>query len=281
MRRQISTLRTFCPENLYFHIDGPRKESTFDSELIQECLKAIEGIDWKTSVKVLRRSQNLGCKEAVVSALEWVFESEENAIVLEDDIDFDISFITFSQINLVKNKENNNFLAICGYNPIVNQQFQESNKITNLVSIYPSLWGWATWKKKWQDNYDKNPKLSLLIVIKLLKNNNYNLLFTCLLLIHVIRIKLGKLDTWDYQVIVSSSLNQKRFIYPTKSLTSNLGFREDATHTKTPLGKIEIRNESNRNKYEKEFDKIYRKMHIKIFFVLLINKVSTLTSNLR
>ena len=272
MRRQINALRKFRPKQLYFHLDGPRVKSKSDSRLITENLAEIDSIDWDASVKILKRDKNLGCKAAVNGAIEWVFEMENLVIILEDDIEFDENFIHFCNKNLFENHNNESILAICGYNPIINSNIQNTNKVMEIVSSYPLLWGWATWKEKWLENYEIDPKINLQTIARFFKNNNYNFVFTLFILINLFKIKIKRLDTWDYQLFLSSVVKKKKFIVPSHNLTKNLGFREDATHTKLNLGDMStILNNDHRN-YEKNFDKNYRRHNYKIL-IKIIKKI--------
>jgi hypothetical protein len=273
MRRQINALRKFRPEHLYFHIDGPREKSNSDSRLIMENLREIESIDWKASVKILNRDKNIGCKAAVIGAIEWVFESEDLIIVIEDDIEFDEKFINFCNKNLYKKNKDHSILAVCGYNPITNRNIQNPEQVTELISSYPMLWGWATWKEKWLANYEIDPKINLLSITKFLKNNNYNIIFTIFILINIFRIKSNRLDTWDYQLFISSSMRKQKFIIPSVNLTKNLGFREDATHTKSNIGDITNIFKSDHRNYEENCDKNFRRYNIKILTKIIKLKI--------
>jgi hypothetical protein len=273
MRKQINVLRTFHPQKLYFHIDGPRKKSISDVDLIQKNLEEIDGIDWKVSIEILRRSENMGCQASVVGALEWVFKHERTIIVLEDDIEFDQKFIHFCNNKLDEFNLDNSILAVCGYNPIINKDIKKYDHVKYVISSYPMLWGWATWKDKWLENYEIDPKISLAVIGRLLRYNNFNFFFTALLLINLLRIKSKRLDTWDYQVFISSAINYKKFVIPSQNLTRNLGFREDATHTKTEISEKVKKFERGSLNYDKHFDKNYRKYNRKIFATLLAQRL--------
>ena len=269
MRRQINALRKFRPKQLYFHLDGPRVKSNSDSRLIMENLAEIDSIDWDASLKILKRDKNLGCKAAVIGAIEWVFETEKSVIIIEDDIEFDENFIHFCNKNLSDNISKESILAICGYNPVLSSSFQNTNNVIEIVSSYPLLWGWATWKEKWLENYEVDPKIDLQAIARFFKYNNYNFVFTFFILINILMIKSKRLDTWDYQLFVSSAIKKKKFIIPSNSLTNNLGFREDATHTKLYMGDMSTVFKNDPRSYKKNFDKNYRKHNYKILIKII------------
>lgn len=85
-------------------------------------------------------------------------------------------------------------------------------------------------------------------------------------------IKSKRLDTWDYQLFVSSAIKKKKFIIPSNSLTNNLGFREDATHTKLNMGDMSTVFKIDPRSYEKNFDKNYRK-HNSNILIKIIEKI--------
>ena len=79
-------VRNAKPKKLYISIDGPRSNNKLDEvniNLIKDFI--INNIDWDCNVKTLFRESNIGCKNAVSSAISWFFENENNGIILEDD----------------------------------------------------------------------------------------------------------------------------------------------------------------------------------------------------
>jgi hypothetical protein len=201
--------------------------------LITQCLKELEEINWKTTTKVLEQKHNLGCKKAVVYAINWAFENEDKLIIIEDDIDFSAPFFEFCNKQLNDNYNNEEVITVCGYNPFaipVTSYRGDSNTI--LFSSYPLIWGWATWKHKWKMYYNPDPEMSFSKVFSIFRQNRFNLITTLYYVTSLILIQNQKLDTWDFQLYLGSALNQKKAIIPVKSLTKNLGFRPDASHTK-------------------------------------------------
>jgi hypothetical protein len=48
----------------------------------------------------------------------------------------------------------------------------------------------------------------------------------------------GKIDTWDYQWTFSRWLNHMLAVLPQVNLISNIGFGEEATHTRDPFSEL-------------------------------------------
>ena len=98
-------------------------------------------------------------------------------------------------------------------------------------SKYPAIWGWATWRDRWE-KYDVNPSILFDVNEKftlrtLLQKNEFKQ-FTK-------RLKnaiTGKVNTWDYQWKLTTHLQGFHTIIPKYNLIQNIGFGEEATNTK-------------------------------------------------
>ena len=75
---------------IYISVDGPRHEEDQSSVGQTRNLARKFKQDQVNfgEVHLMFHETNLGCKVAVQSAIDWIFDSEEHAIVLEDDIFF-------------------------------------------------------------------------------------------------------------------------------------------------------------------------------------------------
>ena len=100
--------------------------------------------------------ENLGCKARVSSGLDWVFEQVPEAIILEDDCLPHPTFFRFCEELLAHYRDDQRVGMISGDN------FQFGHRI-NDDSYYFSninhIWGWATWRSRWQHDYDVDLKL--------------------------------------------------------------------------------------------------------------------------
>src|ERR1044071_2624296 len=83
--RVFDMIRKVRPAKLYVAADGPRPGKEGDKEHCEEVRKIATNIDWPCELRTLFRDTNLGCGEAVCSAISWFFEHEEEGIILEDD----------------------------------------------------------------------------------------------------------------------------------------------------------------------------------------------------
>jgi hypothetical protein len=175
----------------------------------------------------LFRAENLGCKIAISSAIDWFFLNEEQGIILEDDCLPDISFFQYCDELLEKYKDNNDVVMIGGnnFNP----------KKIGLADYYfskiPHIWGWATWRRTWQ-KYDismsaypdfKEKNLIRNIWADKKVQGYWNGILD--------EVYNNKVNTWDYQFTFSIFLEKGLCINPNKNLVSNIGFQKNFTNT--------------------------------------------------
>ena len=190
----------------------------------------LDMIDWDCEVKTLFRENNLGCKVAVSSAIDWFFEQVEEGIILEDDCLPDQSFFGYCEELLEKYRDDERIMMISGDN------FQDGIKRGD-GSYYFSksihIWGWATWKRAWK-KYDANIKTFPLFKkqnrISSIVDGKTNQLAW---LANFEAVFEKRLDTWDYQWTYAIWANGGLGILPNINLISNIGFRIDATHTRS------------------------------------------------
>jgi hypothetical protein len=225
--RVFEVIRMAKPQKLLIVADGAR----FPQELkkCNEARSIIERVDWDCEVLTNFSEINLGCKIRVSSGLDWVFSKVESAIILEDDCLPEPSFFEFCSELLTRYVNDKRVMMISGNN------FQFGKKRTKdsyYFSMFPHCWGWATWKRAWQ-YYDVDMKLWLTI-----RDNNW--------LMDILNSKVGMtywknifqdvcdnlIDTWDYQWTFACWIQSGLTILPNVNLVSNIGFNNEATHTK-------------------------------------------------
>jgi hypothetical protein len=173
---------------------------------------------------------NLGCRRRVATGIDWIFQQVEEAIILEDDCLPHPSFFRFCQELLERYRDDRRVGMISGDN------FQFGATPSNdsyYFSRYFHVWGWATWRDRWQGSYDQamgkwpqvkeQPWLSELLEDPAERREwlkNFDMVHS------------GRLDTWDYQWVFANWLKGRLCVLPSVNLVSNVGFDEEATHTK-------------------------------------------------
>lgn len=225
-QKVFDEIRKIKPKYLFIAADGARNES--EQSLCHETRNIVNQIDWDCELKTLFQEKNLGCKIGVSTAINWFFDNVEQGIILEDDCLPSSSFFYFCKDILEKYYSNSDIMHICG----TSFARGKNNKDTYYFSKYAHVWGWATWRRSWRlydlkiddfDNFFNNNKL-LKIYNDSLINDYFKKIFYL--------TRSNKIDTWDYQWLFTIWNHNGIVITPHMNLISNIGFGENATHTK-------------------------------------------------
>ena len=222
-------IRKQKPRYLFIAADGPRNNMSGENEKCESARKiVVENIDWDCKVKTLFRDKNLGCGIAVSEAISWFFENVEEGIILEDDCLPNKSFFSFCSELLDRYRNDNRIMHISGNNF---QNGEWRGKGSYYFSQFPHIWGWATWKRAWSKydlslknfpDFEKDKMIFKIVPNKILAEFWLN----------IFRFGFSKaVDTWDYAWFFTFFSNNGYAILPNLNLVSNIGFREDATHT--------------------------------------------------
>jgi len=228
-REVFRKIRAARPSRLFVAADGPRVERDGESQCCDEVRRIAMEVDWPCEIKTLFREKNLGCRAAVSSAIDWFFDHVERGIILEDDCVPTKEFFMFCQTMLDIYESDTRVMHIAGTN--LNDGFDFEGK-SYVFSQYTPIWGWATWQRAWR-NYDVN----LSTFDEFRRNGCGRISFPARLerwhrmaLYELVRK--GRINTWDYQWNYALVANRGLSVIPAKSMVTNIGFGEDATHTK-------------------------------------------------
>lgn len=226
----FDAIRKARPQRLYVAADGPRPGRAGEKDRAEEVRKIATRIDWPCELKKLFRKENLGCKKAVSSAIDWFFEHEERGIILEDDCLPCESFFPFCNELLEKYCHDERVMVVSGSN----FQFGSSRtQYSYYFSYFNHCWGWATWRRAWR-HFDEHMEHWPLI-----RNHGFlrDLLYEKNMIAYWSRVfeatYNGGIDSWAYPWTFSCWMRNGLTILPNVNLVSNLGFGMNATHTKT------------------------------------------------
>ena len=227
-RRVFEKIREVQPKQLFIAADGPRQSHLEDVEKCKEVREIVSCIDWDCQVSTLFREENLGCGQAVNTAITWFFDTIEQGIILEDDTLPERSFFYFCSALLKKYEDDKRIMMVCGNNGLGRWETRYSYFFSQLGAI----WGWATWRRAWKlyDFYVKKWQIAKRdkVLFSVFRDENRAAYRETIL----DNIYAGKIDTWDYQWSFTRLTNSGLSILPSANLICNIGFGEDATHTK-------------------------------------------------
>ncbi|QNP52341.1 glycosyltransferase family 2 protein [Hymenobacter qilianensis] len=228
--RVLAAIRAARPPRLYIAADGARADRPSEAIACDTVRRLIEtGVDWPCTVKTLFRDQNLGCRRAVSTAIDWFFQHEEAGIILEDDCLPHPSFFSYCEELLDHYRDDTRVMHINGSN--IMRGWVKDPDYSYYFSRHSAIWGWASWRRAWQHYNVATPLLPEIHSKNYLWRHFFNPLEARMLLRPLWATHTGKLDTWDYQWSFALLIQSGLSIMPAVNLISNIGFGEDATHT--------------------------------------------------
>jgi len=229
-KKVFEEIRKAEPERLFVIADGARQTVERDKELCELARKNTENIDWDCKVTRDYAIENYGLRKRVESGLTQMFESVDEAIILEDDCVPHQSFFPFCQELLERYQVDKKVMMISGDN-----FFSElRNKgHSYYFSSFSPIWGWATWKRAWRLYDDGMNDLNDLKEGDFLNNilqDDASVKYFRTIFQEVFE---DKINSWAYRWLYSMLRKDGLSIVPSKNLVTNIGFGTEATNTKS------------------------------------------------
>jgi len=229
-QRVFEEIRKIRPKTLLVIADGHRKSKPGEELLCRETREIIEkGVDWPCQVMRNYADENMGCGLRVSSGLSWAFSKVEEAIILEDDCLPSPQFFDYTKELLERYRNNRNIGMIGGF------RYHPRHVMDNAsyhFSSYCQIWGWASWARAWE-KYDFNadwwPEFR--------DSREFRKSFISRITFRNLQSQIDsafrrELDTWDLQWMATCMRHGMLTIVPSKSLIENIGWGDDATHSK-------------------------------------------------
>jgi len=228
-QRVFAEIRKYRPNKLLLIADGPRPERDGEAQACAQARSIVDAIDWDCDVLKNFSDENLGCKRRLATGLTWAFDQVEDAIILEDDCVPHPDFFKFCQELLDRYANDERFMIISGDCFVPRPP---SYPFSYSISRLPYIWGWASWKRAWK-HYD----ISMKAWPDFRDRGGLEKMgWSPAICRHYRKIfddtHAGKIDTWDHEWTFSIWNRGGLCIFPEKNLVTNIGFGEDATHTK-------------------------------------------------
>lgn len=227
-KRSFEAIAKARPTRLIVVADGPRDGIPGDGPLCEEVRDITSRIDWDCESELIYRSENLGCGEGIVHAIDTFFERFENGIILEDDCVPGRDFFPFCRQMLERHADDETIMSVSGMN--LAGRWKEKNRGYHFSRVYHTL-GWATWRRAWNrfepEMKDWRFDACRDAIRKTLGDDRRFAMCSE-------RFELagkGIITCWDYQWFYTMLLHSGLTIVPCVNLVSNIGFGPGATNT--------------------------------------------------
>lgn len=227
--RCFEAIRAARPSRLYVAADGPRDSRSGEAERCARVRTIATAVNWPCEVKTLFRSENLGCRRAVSSALDWFFDEEPEGIVLEDDCLASPTWFAFAEEMLARYREDKRIMCVSASHFHGKQHVPEHSYF---FSRYNHCWGWASWRRAWA-MYDSDmsswPKLRKQNWLAGIGYGDRHFVGYWRRLFD--RVHASRINSWAYRWTFSCWSQNGLSILPARNLVSNIGFSDEATNT--------------------------------------------------
>ncbi len=226
-RKVLEAVRAVRPERLYVACNAPQPDRPAEAGQCDAVRRLFDAPDWPCEVHRLFRDEHLCARDSISGAISWFFEHEPQGIILEDDCVPSASFFHFAQELLERYADDRRVGMISGDNF---QYGQRRGEASYYFSRYCHIWGWATWRDRWA-SYDAAMHLWPAYRDRVLDSLGGRL--ECAYWGRILdRTHAGLIDTWDYQWLFANWLQHRVNVIPQINLVSNIGFGEQAHHTR-------------------------------------------------
>lgn len=144
----FAAIKRAQPKKLYFYSNKARDDRSDEVMRNEEVRSYVKQIDWDCEVKTWFREEYVDIYTSLWGAMDWLFDNEEQGIVLEEDCVASLSFFEYCEkmLGLYKNEKR---ISIISGN---NRTPQYSPKgVDCFLSCQVDIYGWASWKDRWME----------------------------------------------------------------------------------------------------------------------------------
>lgn len=225
-QRVIKVIKKNKFRKIYVVCDGWRNQ--IEKNKVLKVRQIIDKNFLNTNLKKIYFNHNVGMRNIAPVALKQIFQTEKKIIVLEDDTLPHPSFFKFIDQLLIKYKSNNSISMISGLN--FNTKITKNLKEDYFFSKYTFLWGWGTWKNRWEV-YDNTLKKWE----KYRDSKRFKIEFPNIGEYRFWKKELNFLKhnptkgAWDFPLSFANYYYQRLAVVPKKNLIKNIGYSDDPT----------------------------------------------------
>ena len=225
--KALESNRLAKASDLFIFSDAAKlKKDEIAVSQVRSFLKTITG--FKT-ITIKTAEVNRGLANSIINGVSQLLGENDTVIVMEDDLTSSVNFLEFMNAALDFYSSYSNVFSIAGYTPPI--KLNNGYPYDVYFTRRASSWGWATWKKQWEgvdwsvtdyNEFKDNRKQQR-------RFNEMGSDMTSMLL----KQKAGKSDSWAIRWCYHQFQHNLLTVFPCSSKIQNIGFLDDATHTKS------------------------------------------------
>ena len=228
-KRVFDEIRRARPPRLYVAADGPRPNRAGEQEACSMAREVVTLVDWQCDVRTLFHSRNFGSAEAIPTAVDWMFSTEKQGVVLEDDCLPCEDFFSYCDQLLDRYEHDDRVWWINGSN--FGLDVLEDSK-GYAFSWYAASWGWASWRRAWE-HFGSCRQAGFLPEVKKRFPTDIGNSFLRRTYWRLMTDYAYQVPNWDYRWLFTCWVHGALACVPAANLIRNIGFGSDSVHTKS------------------------------------------------
>lgn len=144
-RQTWDGIKAAKPKTLYFYSNKGRIEKEGEVARNEEIRSYIKEIDWDCNLHTWFRDECVNIYDSLRGAIDWLFDNEEQGIILEEDCVPTLAFFSYVDQLINKFRDDKRVWSISGDN------FLRTNLsgYDYFFSHYHTMYGWASWRDRW------------------------------------------------------------------------------------------------------------------------------------
>ena len=224
----VSAIRETRPRRLVAIADGPRTDHPEDVDRCRATRAVLDTIDWPCEIERDFADGNLGCDRRVQTGFDRLFDRHDRAIVVEDDVRPDPSFLPWAAAMLDRYGADPDFAIASGCNKLGRWG---DPALDHLRARRGSIWGWASTAEVWRASrsfdlaaFKSDPRADPGV-------DGLDPLAARQCRLVVEEVRAGRPIAWDTEFSARLQLMGRIAAISTVNLVSNLGIGADATRT--------------------------------------------------
>lgn len=209
---------------LFIFSDAPKNQA--DAELVNSTRELIKTVDGFKSVKIVKRQHHMGLAASIIDGISQLTTDYGKIIVFEDDLLSSPYTLTYFNKALRKYQNEEQVMQIGAYMfPL-----KDADDLPETFFFRTaSSWGWATWKRAW-DNFE--PDINILYKqFDKSKIKSFSIEGRMNYWKQLMDYKKGKNDSWAIRWYASIFLKNGLVLLPKRSLIDNIGNDGTGVHS--------------------------------------------------
>lgn len=146
-RQSFAAIKKAQPKKLYFYSNKARADKPDEVARNEEVRSYIKEIDWDCELKTWFREDYVDVFTSLWGAIDWVFDNEERAIIIEEDVVASPAFFNYIS-KIIEKYENNDIIWMISGNNAA-PQYNPAD-LSYFPTRFADIYGWASWRSRWK-----------------------------------------------------------------------------------------------------------------------------------